>query len=238
MDLGLNGRVALVTGASRGLGRATAQALLAEGVKVLALARASTELSALQDAHPGQCIALPADLLDSGVPRQAVDAALAHFGRLDLAIVNTPGPRPVLPLQATDRDFAAAFETAFYPAMRLVQAAAAPLRERRWGRILIVSSTSVKSPKPFLCLSAAARSALWAWAKSAAPALYADGVTLNAVFAGPHETERARELGVGKDRVIGRPEDFGRFVASLCGESSRFVTGAGYLMDGGELTGI
>jgi 3-oxoacyl-[acyl-carrier protein] reductase len=238
MDLGLNGRVALVTGASRGLGHATAQALLGEGVKIVAVARPSNELSSLQEAHPGQCVALAGDLLDDGVARQAVDAALAHFGRLDVAIVNTPGPRPMLPLEATTQDFSTAFNTTFYPAMRLIQAAAPPMRERKWGRILIVSSTSVKAPKPLLCLSAAARSALWAWAKSAAPALYKDGVTLNAVFAGPHDTDRARELGVAKDRVIGRPDDFGRFVASLCSESTRFVTGAGYLMDGGELGGL
>lgn len=238
MDLGLNGRVALVTGASRGLGRATAQALLGEGARVLALARPSAELTALQDAHPGQCLAWPGDLLDADVPRQAVQAALAHFGRLDVAIVNTPGPRVVFPLEATEQDFAAAFQATFYPALRLVQAAAAPMRERRWGRILIVSSTSVRAPKPSLCLSAAARSALWAWAKSAAPQLYAQGVTLNAMFAGPHDTDRARELGVGKDRVIGQPEDFGRFAASLCADATRFVTGTGYLVEGGELTAI
>ncbi len=95
----------------------------------------------------------------------------------------------------------------------------------------------MKAPKPFLCLSAAARSALRAWAKSAAPLLCEHGVTINAMFAGPHDTARARELGV-RDRVMGRADDFGRRVASLCGESSRFVTDSGQLVDGGELTGL
>lgn len=237
MDLGLDGRVALVTGASRGLGRATAEALLAEGVRVLAVARASDDLDRLAAEHPGRCLVVAGDLVDSAVPQRAVDHALRHFGRLDIAVVNTPGPRPVLPLEATEADFEAAFASTFHPAVRLVNAARLPMSERGWGRIVIVSSTSVKAPKPFLCLSAAARSALWAWAKSAAPALSERGVTINAVFAGPHDTARARRLGV-KDRVVGRPKDFGRFVTALCGDASRFATGAGWLLDGGELTGV
>ena len=237
MDLGLSDKVAIVTGASRGLGRATAEALLDEGARVVASARASAELDALGSSHAGRCMAVAGDLLDPALPQRLVDAALARFGRLDVAVVNTPGPRPLLPLVATEADLASAFESTFYPAVRLIQAARVPMCERGWGRIVIVSSTSVKAPKPFLSLSAAARSALWAWAKSAAPALYERKVTVNAVFAGPHDTGRARELGV-KDRVIGRPDDFGRFVASLCGEATGFVTGAGLLVDGGELTGL
>jgi 3-oxoacyl-[acyl-carrier protein] reductase len=237
MDLGLKDKVALVTGASRGLGRATAEALAAEGARVIVVARASDALAEFASRHADRCAVVAGDLLDPALPQRAVDTALRQFGRLDIAGVNTPGPNTVLPLEAGEADFAAAFESTFYPAVRLVLAAAAPMRERRWGRIVIVSSTSVKAPKPFLCLSAAARGALWAWAKSAAPALLESGVTVNAVFAGPHDTDRARQLGV-KDRVMGRPDDFGQFVASLCGEATRFITGSGYLVDGGELRGI
>jgi len=238
MDLGLNEKVALVTGASRGLGRATADALLAEGARIVVVARASTELALLESTCAGRCVAVAGDLRDPALPQRAVDAAVRHFGRLDIAIVNTPGPRPVQPLDASEADFADAFDTAFYPAMRLIRAAVGPMAAQRWGRILIVSSTSVKAPKPFLCLSAAARSALWAWAKSSAPGLYQQGITINALFAGPHDTERARQLGVKADRVIGRADDFGRFAAALCGDSTRFVTGTGYLLDGGELQGV
>lgn len=237
MDLGLKDRVALVTGASRGLGRATVNALAAEGAKVLVVARPSAELDEIESTYSDRCKVVAGDLRDPAMPQMAVDAALKQFGRLDVAIVNTPGPRAMLPLEAGDADFASAFDSTFYPAVRLVRAAGAAMQKGQWGRIVIISSTSVKAPKPFLCLSAAARSALWAWAKSAAPKLYESGITINAVFAGPHETGRALELGV-KDRVIGRPDDFGSFVVSLCGEATRYVTGAGFLVDGGELTGL
>jgi 3-oxoacyl-[acyl-carrier protein] reductase len=238
MNLGLKDKVALVTGASRGLGRATAQALADEGAKVVVVARGQAELETLRATHPDRYLPVVGDLRDATLPQRAVDAALSAFGRLDIVIVNTPGPRSVTPFEADESDFADAFTNVFYPAVRLVKAAAKPMQTQQWGRLVIISSTSVKAPKPFLCLSAASRSALWAWAKSAAPALMECGVTINAVFAGPHDTDRARELGVRKDRVMGKPEDFGQFVASLCSESTRFITGAGYLVDGGELTGL
>ncbi len=237
MDLGLKNKVALVTAGSRGLGRATVMALLNEGARLLVVARASDALDEVGAIAPERCKILAGDLLDPAVPQKAVETALTHFGSLDVAIINTPGPRPVMPLDAEDEDFSAAFDSTFYPAVRLVKLTSAAMRKTGWGRIVIISSTSVKAPKPFLSLSSAARSALWAWAKSAAPELYQDGVTVNAIFAGPHETERAIELGV-KDRVIGQPEDFGNFVTSLCGDASRFITGASFIVDGGELRGI
>ena len=237
MDFGLNDKVALVTGASRGLGRATAEALAAEGARIVIVARGAAALNAIEAAHPGRCIAVVGDLGDPTLPRRAVDTALQAFGALDILIANTGGPPPVLPLEAREADFAAAFDTVFYPAVRLIQAAVEPMRERRWGRIVIVSSTSVRAPKPFLSLSAASRSALWAWAKSAAPLLFESGITVNAIFAGPHDTDRARQLG-SKAKVLGRPGDFGAFATTLCGEPARFATGTGFMLDGGEFTGV
>jgi 3-oxoacyl-[acyl-carrier protein] reductase len=237
MNLGLTNKVALVTAGSRGLGRATVLSLLNEGAKVLVVARQSDALNDVGAIAPEQCKILAGDLLDPALPQKAVDMALAYFGSLDVAIINTPGPRPIMPLEAEDTDFADAFESTFYPAVRLVKLTSAAMRKTGRGRIVIISSTSVKAPKPFLSLSAAARSALWAWAKSAVPELYQDGVTVNAIFAGPHETERAAQLGV-KDRVIGQPQDFGNFVTSLCGDATRFITGSSFIVDGGELRGI
>lgn len=237
MNLNLNKKVALVTGASRGLGRATAEALAMEGARVVAVARSMSELAELEETYPGQCLALVGDMLDPDLPQLAVQTALRHFGRLDVAVINTPGPRTMQPLEARESDFAEAFDSTFFPAVRLLRNACVPMIEQRWGRILIISSTSVKAPKPFLCLSASARSALWAWAKTAAPELFSAGVTVNAIFAGPHDTERARELGV-KGRAMGNPQDFGQYITSLCADATGFVTGTGFIVDGGELSGI
>jgi 3-oxoacyl-[acyl-carrier protein] reductase len=237
MNLGLDQKVALVTAASRGLGRATAEALAAEGARIVVLARSASDLAVLEAAHPSRCVVVSGDLLDPMTAERAVDRAIEAFGRLDIVVVNTPGPPPIKPLEATDEDLARAFDSTFYPAVRLIRAASKHLCERKSGRIVIVSSTSVKGPKDFLSLSAAARSALWAWAKSAAPTLFEHGVTINAVFAGPHATDRVRELGASP-KAMGRPEDFGAIVASLCGEATKFVTGSGYLIDGGEFKGL
>lgn len=227
----------MVTGASRGLGRATAEALLAEGAKLVVVARGADELEAFAALHPGRCVAVAGDLRDTAVPQRAVDAALAAFGALHLLVANTGGPPPVQPLDATDADFAAAFDTAFHPAVRLIKAAAVPMRAQGRGRIVIVSSTSVRAPKPFLALSAAARSALWAWARAAAPSLLEDGITVNAVFAGPHDTARARELGAS-GRPMGDARDFAAIATFLCGDAMRFTTGSGLTVDGGELRGL
>jgi 3-oxoacyl-[acyl-carrier protein] reductase len=237
MNLGLDQKVALVTAASRGLGRATAEALAAEGARVVVLARSASDLAALEAASPSRCIVVCDDLLDPLTAERVVDRAIEAFGRLDIVVVNTPGPPPMKPFEASDEDFARAFDSTFYPAVRLIRAASKHLCESKSGRIVIVSSTSVKAPKDFLSLSAAARSALWAWAKSAAPALFEHGVTVNAVFAGPHATDRVRELGANP-KAMGRPEDFGAIVAFICGEATKFVTGSGYLIDGGEFKGL
>ena len=231
MEHGLKDKVAIVTAASRGLGRERLHA------KVIAVARGESELGELAAAFPGHCIPLVGDLRDPDLPQRAVERALALFGTLDIVVANTAGPPSMLPLEAKESDVASAFDTVFYPAFRLIQAATRPMLERRHGRIVIVSSTSIKAPKPFLCLSAASRSALWAWAKSAAPQLFESGITINAVLAGPHDTERARQLGV-KNKPMGRPDDFGAFVTFLAGEHARFITGTGHMVDGGEFTGV
>jgi 3-oxoacyl-[acyl-carrier protein] reductase len=238
LNLGLDGRVALVTAGSRGLGRATAEALAAEGASLVVVARDAAALEDLARPFGDRCRVVAGDLTDPQLPPRAVDTALAAFGRLDIVVANTGGPPAKLPLEIVDEDFARAFETTFYPAVRLIRAAARPLCERGWGRIVIVSSTSIKAPKPFLALSAAARSALWAWAKSLAPELFARGVTLNVVCPGPHATARAVELGVRPGQPMGKPEDFARLVITLCADAAAFITGTSLIVDGGELRAL
>ena len=236
MDLSLSGKVAVVTAASQGLGRAAAQALARDGAQVVVAARGAEALEALAEAHPGRIAAEPGDVTDPDFPAQLVERAVARFGRLDILVANTPGPPTLRPFEATDADLTDAFESVCLPVVRLIRAAREPLK-RDGGRILVVSSTAARAPKPFLSLSAAARAALWAWCKAAAPELFEEGVTINALFAGPHATARLSQVP-SAPRAAGRPEDFGAQVAMLCSPAWRFVTGTGVVMDGGEMRSL
>ncbi|MCC6006917.1 MAG: SDR family oxidoreductase [Rhodobacteraceae bacterium] len=233
MDLELSGKVALVTAASRGLGRAAAEALAGEGVQVVATARGRDALEELGAAHGGAIVTEVGDVTDPAFPDKLVQGVLQRFGRLDFLIANTPGPPTLRPFEAEEKDFAEAFDTVFHPVVRLIRSSRQALGQGGNGRILVVSSTSARAPKPFLSLSATARSALWAWCKSAAPELFDDGVTLNALFAGPHATERLAQVP-SSPKAVGRPEDFGRQIAMMCSPSWRFTTGTGVIVDGGE----
>lgn len=237
MDLELSGKVAIVTAASRGLGRAAAEALAREGVQVVAAARGRDSLEDLRAAHGGAIETEVGDVTDPAFPDQLVERVLQRYGRLDILVANTPGPPTMLPFEAAEQDFAKAFDAVFYPVVRLIRTSQQTLRQGGDGRILVVSSTSVRAPKPFLSLSATARSALWAWCKSAAPDLFEDGVTINALFAGPHATARLAQMP-SSPKVVGRPEDFGRQVAMMCSSSWRFTTGTGVVVDGGEIRSI
>ncbi len=236
MDLGIDGRAALVCGASRGLGRATAAALAAEGASVMLCARdadrladAARELSEL--GSPVEHVA--ADMADPAAPAAAVAAAVDAFGRLDVVVPNAGGPPPGRALEVDDEALRAAVETNFLSAVRLVRAALPEMRSRSFGRICCIASYSVVQPLPGLALSNSARTALWAWAKTAAQDLAAEksGITLNLACPGPHATDRMRELGGSGE--MGDPADFGKVVAFLCSVPARFVNGAAVVVDGG-----
>jgi 3-oxoacyl-[acyl-carrier protein] reductase len=107
-----------------------------------------------------------------------------------------------------------------------------------WGRICLITSVSVKQPIPTLTLSNTARTGLWAWAKTAARDLFADGITLNLACPGPHETERARETGSTRGGPVGDPADFGKVVCFLCSEPAGFVSGAALGVDGATTRGL
>jgi 3-oxoacyl-[acyl-carrier protein] reductase len=236
MDLGIGGRSALVCGASRGLGRATAEALVAEGADVMLCARDGGRLSetAGQLAGPGGRVEVVAgDISDPGMPGMAVAATLEAFGRIDIVVPNAGGPPPGRALEVDDDALRAAIESNFLSAVRLVRAALPSMRANSWGRICCIASYSVVQPVPTLTLSNSARVGLWAWAKTAAQDLAAErsGVTLNLACPGPHATDRMRELG--GSGVMGDPADFGKVVAFLCSQPAGFLNGAAVVVDGG-----
>ena len=239
MDLGLHGRVALVTASSKGLGRAAAEALAAEGARVAICARGEQAVRAAEAALAeggADVLAMVDDVTDPAAPARLVEATVARFGALDVLVANSGGPPPGRALEVDDGQLLAALNDNLLTSVRLVRAAVPHMRERRWGRICLIASYFVRQPAGHLALSNTARTGLWAWAKTAAADLAGDGLTLNVALPGPHATDRMRELG--GTGVMGDPADFGRVVAFLCSEPARFVSGAALTVDGAATTAL
>ncbi len=236
MDLGIDGRVALVTAASRGLGRGAALALSAEGARVAICARTEAVLRQTASELPGEVLAIPADVTDPATPAMLVEETVARFGRLDILVANAGGPPAVRALEVDDDAARAAIEANLLTSIRLVKAALPHMRSLGWGRVVLITSTAVKEPIPTLATSGMARTGLWSWAKLAARDLADEGITVNLVCPGTHATERARKQGL-KGRT-GDPEDFGRVVAFLCSASASYVSGAALLVDGAATLGL
>jgi 3-oxoacyl-[acyl-carrier protein] reductase len=240
MDLGIKGKVALVTGASRGLGRGSVDALAAEGVNLVLAARAEgalAETAAAVKAAGVEVTTMVVDVTEPEAPQRLVDLAMDRFGSLDIVVANTGGPPPGRALEVDDDALIAAVHANLLTSVRLVRSAVSVMAERRWGRICCITSYSVVQPIPTLALSNTARVGLWAWAKTAANDLATDGtgITLNLACPGPHATERMRKLSGGDltGPMVGDPADFGKVVAFLCSDPARFVNGAAVVVDGG-----
>jgi 3-oxoacyl-[acyl-carrier protein] reductase len=240
MDLGIAGKVALVTGGSRGLGRGAADALAAEGVKLVLAARAEGALAeaaaALTEAGV-EVATMVVDVTEPEAPQRLVDLAVERFGSLDIVVANAGGPPPGRALDLDDAAIIAALNANLLTSVRLVRSAVPVMAEHGWGRICCITSYSVVQPIPTLALSNTARVGLWAWAKTAANDLAAEGtgITLNLACPGLHATERMRDLGGDglSGPMVGDPADFGKVVAFLCSDPARFVNGAAVVVDGG-----
>jgi 3-oxoacyl-[acyl-carrier protein] reductase len=233
VDLGIAGRVALVTASSRGLGRASADALAGEGVKLVVCGRdeSALETAAAELGRVTDVLAVAADVTDPASPRRLVDAAVERFGRLDIVVANAGGPPSGRALEVDDAALEAAVNANLLTSVRLVREALPHLRAQGWGRICLIASWAVKQPVLTLTLSNTARTGLWAWAKTAAADLFPLGVTLNMACPGYHATERLQELGV-PEGPVGDPADFGRVVAFLCSQPAGFVSGTALMIDG------
>jgi 3-oxoacyl-[acyl-carrier protein] reductase len=240
MDLGIAGRVALVTAASKGLGLASATALASDGARVAITGRTPDVLERaaadLQATTGTEVLALPGDITDPGEPERVVAATVARFGRLDIVVANAGGPSPARSLDVTDDQVLDAVNANLLTTVRLIRAALPHLEASDQGRICAITSYSIVQPIPTLALSNLARTGLWAWAKTAAADLVARGVTLNVICPGPHRTERMAKLGMAG--VGGDPGDFGRAVAFLCSSSAAFITATTLVVDGGATLGL
>jgi 3-oxoacyl-[acyl-carrier protein] reductase len=235
MDLGLSGRVAVVTAASKGLGRATAQALAAEGAKVVLNARNAAALEELA-ATLGNALVVPGDITDPALPAQLVDAAVRQWGRVDIVVGNAGGPPTGRALAVTDEQLLAAVNANLLASVRLARAAVPHMQTAGWGRIVFIASASVRQPIADLALSNVSRTGLWAWTKTAAQDLAEDGITVNLAAPGLHATDRLIERGVtGR---TGDPTDFGQAVAFLCSQQANFINGTALDVNGGSVVGL
>jgi len=235
MDLELNNRRALVTGASRGLGRAIASALAAEGAEVAAVARNLERLNELVAATPagrGTISARACDLADA--------SAIGSLGPLlehaDILVLNTGGPPPGTAAGTSDAVWSQQFEAMFLSAIRLTRLALPGMRKRGFGRILAVVSSGVIQPIPNLGISNALRSALVGWAKTLASEVASDGITVNCVAPGRIATDRVAELDQGRAKRegidIGQVEKESRAAipAGRYGDAAEFASVAAFLV--------
>ena len=238
MDLGLQGRVAVVAASSKGLGRAAADALADEGARVVISGRRPDVLATAEEAFRSRgadVVAVQADVTDPSTPEQLVATAIDRFGRLDVVVPNAGGPPAARALDIDDDAILAAVQANLLTSVRFVRAALPHMKAAGWGRICCICSSTIVTAAPTLALSNTARTGLWAWAKTAAADLRDTGVTLNLVCPGLHATDRMIELGAtDSGRPMGRPADFGKVVAFLCSEAAVNVNGARIVVDGGE----
>jgi 3-oxoacyl-[acyl-carrier protein] reductase len=247
MDLGLAGKAFVVTGGSRGLGRAGAEALVAEGATVVISAR--TPEAVERTASELGCIGVAADLADPATPQRLVDAAISSFGRLDGALLSVGGPPPGAALSLTDEQWRSAFDSVFLGAVRLARAVVAAL-PAEGGALAFVLSTSVKAPLAGLAASNGLRPGLAMLAKTMADELGPQGVRVNGLMPGRVRTDRVLELD-GDDpevpkriaagiplRRYGEPAEFGRVAAFLLSPAASYVTGAMVPVDGGAVRAL
>ncbi|MGD0944236.1 MAG: SDR family oxidoreductase [Acidimicrobiales bacterium] len=238
MDLGLEGRVAVVAASSKGLGRAAADALADEGARVVICARGREALARTEAAlrsRGAEVVAVQADVTEPATPEHLVQMALERFGRLDVVVPNAGGPPPAGALEVDDEAILKAVQANLLTSVRFVRAALPHLRAAGWGRICCIASSTITQGNPTLALSNTARTGLWAWAKTAAADLRGTGVTLNLACPGYHATDRMIELGAtGGGRPMGDPADFGKVVAFLCSQAAGNLSGARIVVDGGE----
>lgn len=262
MDLGLTGRVAVVSAASRGLGFAVARELAAEGARVVISARGDERLQAARQAiiaETGADVrAVAADLSTMAGIEAVARAAGDAFGAVDILVNNTGGP-PSGPFESLAWDkWQAAVDNLLRGTVELTRRVLPGMRERRWGRVLNVTSITVKQPVDGLMLSNSVRAAVTGFARTLATEVAGDGVTVNCILPGFTKTERVSQLnaataereGVSIDAVnarteaqipmrrIGEPREFAALAAFLVSERASYITGQSVAVDGGWIRGL
>jgi 3-oxoacyl-[acyl-carrier protein] reductase len=247
MELGIQGRVALVMGASKGIGRAIAAALAREGARVAIASRSRERIEAAATEIDGDVTPFVADASDLERLAELPGEVEAALGPIEILVLNTGGPPYGGALDHELDEWEIAYRSLVL-APRLLAGAVAPgMRERNWGRIVNVGSSSTREPIPGLNLSNAHRMAAVGFLKTLSREVATDGITVNTVATGRFATERLADAGgsleaaeaAARDEIpaghLGQPEEYGDLVAFLCSERAAYVTGTVIPIDGGLL---
>jgi 3-oxoacyl-[acyl-carrier protein] reductase len=262
MDLGIAGKVAVVAGSSQGLGRAIADALAAEGAHVVINSRSADKLEVVKAqliaAHGGRVEAVASNLSEEAGANDLIAAAEATFGQVDILVTNTGGPPAGMFEEHSVAVWREAIAQNFESVVNLVRAALPGMKERRWGRIVNVTSISVKQPVEGLILSNSLRAGVTGFAKTISNEVGRFNVTVNNVLPGYTRTERLIHLadsvsardaktttevydGWASEIPLGRlaePEELAAVAAFLCSEQASYVTGQSIAVDGGWIKGL
>jgi 3-oxoacyl-[acyl-carrier protein] reductase len=258
MNLGLHGKVALVTAASKGLGRACALALAREGAQVMIAARQHETLGQtareIEQSTASKVLACPADVSRREDLETLVSKTVEAFGGMDILVHNTGGPPMGTFAEVSEEQWQAAFESELLSAVRLLRLTLPSMRQRGGGRIIHILSTSVKQPGEDLVLANALRPGIVGLAKTLALDLAKEGITVNTICPGRILTDRLRSGGGVRARMVhgiseeqalremvlpiplgrfGRPEEVGALVAFLASEQAAYITGTTFAIDGG-----
>lgn len=262
MDLGIAGKVALVTAASRGLGRGCAQQLAAEKCRVAICSRNEVEAKAaaaeISSSTGAEVVGFVADVSKQGDIDRLLTEVRQLLGEVDILVTNAGGPPPGTFATTALDDYPKALDLNLMSAVHLIHGVVPAMRANGWGRIVAITSISVKQPIGTLLLSNMARAGLTGFLKTISTELAPDGITVNALLPGTHKTSRIDQLarhraeaeGKTPDAVIGEmtnanpshtigdPLDFGAAAAFLASAQARYITGQNLLADGGNYRGL